>query len=84
MRAEIADLGAFPTDRKGGTDRLKVRGPATVAGQRVRIHVRTPGGFWRVVAYLPPLPPEQLGDPAFLHEHGCDQMQGFHFDAPLG
>src|SRR5262249_6380069 len=23
-----------------------------------------------VAAYLPPLPPEQLGDPAFRHEHG--------------
>ncbi|AWM41473.1 Polyketide biosynthesis protein PksE [Gemmata obscuriglobus] len=29
-----------------------------------------PAGAREVVAYLPPLPPEQLGDPTFLQEHG--------------
>lgn len=29
-----------------------------------------PAGAHEVAAYLPPLPPEQLGDPTFLHEHG--------------
>ncbi|HEY1186010.1 MAG TPA: hypothetical protein VGE74_00075, partial [Gemmata sp.] len=29
-----------------------------------------PAGAHEVAAYLPPLPPEQLGDLTFLHEHG--------------
>ena len=35
-------------DTADGSDRLRVRGPESVAGLRTRIHVRRPGGSWRV------------------------------------
>ena len=37
------------SDAGSESDRLRVRGPASVAGQKAKIHVRTPGGSWRVV-----------------------------------
>ena len=34
------------------SDRLRVRGPSSAAGERIRVHVRTAGGHWRVLRRL--------------------------------
>lgn len=48
-------------------------GPLIARGGTIALHtgpVPLPAGSYEVVAYLPPLPPERLGDPTFQKEHG--------------
>src|SRR5262245_35137108 len=44
-------------------------GFAVASGESLTLGKNAVGGL-PVVAYLPPLPPEQLGDPAFLRDNG--------------
>src|SRR6476620_3129070 len=61
VRAAVADLGAPVVVVEAG------RGPAVARGGSVRLG-ETAGGL-PVAAYLPPLRPEQLGDPSFRADH---------------
>ena len=63
FRAALGDLRS-PVVVVGTADGLAV----ATDGNAVLGNTSVPGGL-PVAAYLPPLPPEQLGDPAFLHEH---------------
>lgn len=44
-------------------------GFAVARGGTVTLGGKPPTGSWSAAAYLPPLPPEQLGDPAFRADH---------------
>lgn len=63
FRVAIGDLRAAVTVVRGPDGFQLASGGTTTLG---------PGGAGahEVAAYLPPLPPEQLGDPTFLEEHG--------------
>jgi hypothetical protein len=45
----VVELALTGADTRDGSDRLRIRGPRAAAGERIRIHVLTPGGFWRVL-----------------------------------
>src|SRR5436305_1370257 len=45
------------------------RGLAVASGGRVELGGTAPAKSLPVAAYLPPLPPEQLGDPTFREDH---------------
>ncbi len=62
LRAAIADLRSPLALVRSET------GPALARGGSIAISPR-PAGSLPVAACLPPLPPEQLGDPGFLRDH---------------
>lgn len=67
FRAAIGDLRSAVVVARGPD------GFQLARGGRVSLHTsggESPSEGPAVAAYLPPLPPEQLGDPTFLREHG--------------